>query len=285
MARRTSTQKTIDAYIATRQAKGVSHDHIEALHYRLGKLAAAHPTLPDRPEPLELTLASFKHLADATREDIWAAWRVLYKWAATRHGVTNAMLLVEKPTNTRTRVLPTLTRVQAEQLLFTNRRNHRNYALLTFALDTGARLGELTGLTWANIIREGDDFHAKISGKRGERNVPISHHCIAALQRAHRSDALWTHHRTGEALTKHGIQVTIKRCLRRAGHPGGPHLLRHTFGRLYILAGGDVFSLKEIMGHKSIETTMKYVYLNQTEIQHQHAQFSPIARIAAERPQ
>ncbi len=41
------------------------------------------------------------------------------------------------------------------------------------------------------------------------------------------------------------------------------HTARHTFGTLFIELGGDVVTLKEYMGHRSIETTMKYVHLSE----------------------
>jgi len=38
-----------------------------------------------------------------------------------------------------------------------------------------------------------------------------------------------------------------------------PHMLRHTFGRLAVEAGMDIFKIKEIMGHSEITTTQGYL--------------------------
>lgn len=38
------------------------------------------------------------------------------------------------------------------------------------------------------------------------------------------------------------------------------HVGRHTFGFLYLLMGGKVEELQEIMGHSKIETTMIYTH-------------------------
>lgn len=40
------------------------------------------------------------------------------------------------------------------------------------------------------------------------------------------------------------------------------HVARHTFATLYLEFGGDVVSLKNILGHRKLETTMKYVHLS-----------------------
>jgi site-specific recombinase XerD len=37
--------------------------------------------------------------------------------------------------------------------------------------------------------------------------------------------------------------------------------------------------LKEVMGHESLQTTLKYVHLQPKDIQSQHARFSPLANL------
>ena len=41
------------------------------------------------------------------------------------------------------------------------------------------------------------------------------------------------------------------------------HVARHSFATNYLELGGDVVSLQQILGHRKIETTMKYVHLSQ----------------------
>ncbi len=41
------------------------------------------------------------------------------------------------------------------------------------------------------------------------------------------------------------------------------HVGRHTFGYLFITSVGDIFALKEIMGHSKIETTQRYAHLDE----------------------
>ena len=47
--------------------------------------------------------------------------------------------------------------------------------------------------------------------------------------------------------------------------------------------GANVFVLKEIMGHSSLTTTMKYTHLQAHDLQQQHARFSPVASLAVSR--
>lgn len=41
------------------------------------------------------------------------------------------------------------------------------------------------------------------------------------------------------------------------------HVGRHTFGYLFMTTVGDVYALKEILGHSKIETTMRYAHLDE----------------------
>lgn len=44
-----------------------------------------------------------------------------------------------------------------------------------------------------------------------------------------------------------------------------PHLLRASFATMYLENGGDIVYLSELLGHKNISTTMKYLNINPTK--------------------
>jgi integrase/recombinase XerD len=50
------------------------------------------------------------------------------------------------------------------------------------------------------------------------------------------------------------------------------HTLRHTFAKAYITSGGDVFSLRRVLGHSSLEMTMKYVDMQTEDLKAKHTQ-------------
>ena len=39
------------------------------------------------------------------------------------------------------------------------------------------------------------------------------------------------------------------------------HDLRHTFASQWVLKGGDLFKLQKILGHQSVQMTMRYAHL------------------------
>jgi len=58
-----------------------------------------------------------------------------------------------------------------------------------------------------------------------------------------------------------------------------PHLCRHTFATNYLINGGDVFSLQQILGHSSLEMVRRYVTLASSQVRVQHRKFSPMDRM------
>lgn len=64
-------------------------------------------------------------------------------------------------------------------------------------------------------------------------------------------------------------QQEYNRTLKEIAHLAGikkrltSHVGRHTFGYLFMTSVGDIYALKEIMGHSKIETTQKYAHLDE----------------------
>lgn len=65
----------------------------------------------------------------------------------------------------------------------------------------------------------------------------------------------------GHIPTTDSMTVYFTRLVRKVGLTGTPYTLRHTYGSHYVQNGGNIYKLKEYMGHSSIETTQIYAHL------------------------
>jgi integrase/recombinase XerD len=53
----------------------------------------------------------------------------------------------------------------------------------------------------------------------------------------------------------------------------------HTFAKLWILNGGDIFRLQKILGHSSLDIVKEYVNMFSTDLQINFDEFNPLENI------
>ena len=167
--------------------------------------------------------------------------------------------------------------------------SERERALALVLLDTGLRLSELASLRVGDVRPDGT-LHVMGKGAK-ERIVPIGASARRALVRylATRTavaagDPLFCG-RWGRAFSARGIQLAIARLGRRAavGTRCSPHTFRHTFARGYLVNGGDVFSLQQILGHATLDMVRRYVSLSEADLVARHRTASPADRLVGVR--
>ena len=157
----------------------------------------------------------------------------------------------------------------------------RDYTLMLLLLETGIRISECLGATLPDLdLKAG---HLLVHGKGGkQRRVPFQTKMRRALTEyleargGVATDALFVTV-DGEASKARHIQEAIREYGRQAKITGvrvSPHTFRHTMAKFYILAGGDVFTLQRILGHRSLETVRLYVDMYSSDVQQQHSRFS-----------
>ena len=135
--------------------------------------------------------------------------------------------------------------------------------IITVALHTGMRLGEILSLQHADL-----DFVTGVltvrNSKNGEsRHIPMDSTVKALFKRIPRqsnSDYVFPSP-TGERWSCN--QKAFRHARARAGLVDLHfHDLRHTFASQWMMNGGDLYALRGILGHKSIAMTQRYAHLS-----------------------
>ena len=169
----------------------------------------------------------------------------------------------------------------------------RNRAMVLTFLDTGLRCSELATLKDEDARLDQQVLRVLGKGNK-ERIVPVGARCLRALLRYRsyfrpepalpRIDTFFLA-TDGGTLTVKAVQDVLERLGKRAGVPRlHAHLLRHTFATMYLMNGGDVFSLKTILGHTTLEMVGRYVNLARSHVSIQHKRFSPVDALDMREP-
>lgn len=268
------TQQAINNFIDSRIAANLSFTTIAWYRSKLKPFPASCPQLPGQPEPIEAFLAGVKGTPE-NRHAYFRALRALFRFTSERFGTPNPMTKVSPPRCPK-KLMATLDSNELIRLLY-SATGLRDRAVLTLLLDTGIRSSELASLRKQDIKMSS----VTVRGKCGEREVPISEETRRLLLLLVTQGDKGEHVFRGPQgpLTRHGVYRMVRNCMTKAGIYGpklGGHRIRHAFGKGYLVNGGDVRSLQQIMGHANISTTEKYASLNLNDVISKHHQFTPL---------
>ena len=170
---------------------------------------------------------------------------------------------------------------------FTGTFETRNRGLFMLGVSTGGRISELLSLTIGDVYQNRaavtDLLYDRSIVKGGEvsRAVPVNTDgrlAIETLIRWHREQYGTAHKkqplfpsRNGQGkqrMTRRAAHNVLKSAFTTAGLNGhlATHSLRKSFAQRLYEQTGDVFTVQEMLGHKSIATTQKYLGVNYASV-------------------
>ncbi|MCP4204385.1 MAG: site-specific integrase, partial [bacterium] len=177
---------------------------------------------------------------------------------------------------TATPVMPYLDKHEIDALLAVPIRNRaqgrRDYALLLFLYNTGARATEAAQVTVADLTL-GSSPSARFDGKgRKIRTCPLWPRTAKILRDllgrridGPRKSPVFLNVR-GQPMTRYGVHALVARTVDKAVEtlPSlrdkrvSPHTIRHTMAVHLLRAGVDINTIRAWLGHVSLETTNRY---------------------------
>ncbi len=131
--------------------------------------------------------------------------------------------------------------------------------VMIVAVNTGMRRSEILYLKWDDVnLKQG--YITVIESKNNEsRSIPINKilmDTLSCVKNTSPGDYVFSHS-NGEPVKS--VKKGFWAALRRSGiNKCRFHDLRHTFATRLVMAGVDIVTVKEPMGHKDIKMTMRY---------------------------
>ena len=271
----------------------------------LGDPEAGNVTIWD----LESFLVSLreKGLSESSRQYYWKVIKSYFSWASKRKGlgIDRPDEELEMPAVPDPEVQP-YTQAEIKALLKackettpsnTERKKawkynrptaDRDQLLILMLLDTGVRVSELCRIQYKDIDINNQAVHVRAyeTGKKSRDRI--------VYLGAETMDLLWkfaaqykqdsegyvfasSTTKRNKPLDRNAVDHLLKRLGKKAGiQECGAHRFRHTFAIQYLRNGGDIYTLKRLIGHKSFYMVQRYLQLSEVDSQTAHRKASPV---------
>jgi integrase len=137
---------------------------------------------------------------------------------------------------------------------------------LLLSIHTGMRMSEQYGLRWIQVDFERRQIHLPRTKNGDPRIIPLNAVAVGALKelRGGRkpagNDPVFPSIRSGDTLQ--GARGWFPTALEAAGIEGYTwHCNRHTFASRLVMAGVDLRTVAELLGHRTLQMVMRYSHL------------------------
>jgi integrase len=205
--------------------------------------------------------------------------QTVYQHQGANH-MAKARLKLVSPATVKRTVTPTrrpnselrprehLTEREVEKLIGAakaNRYGQRDATMVLICFRHGLRVSELCGLQWSDVEFESATLHLR-RAKGGQTGThPLlgeELRALRALKRDAKSSFIFVSER-GAPFTVSGFQKMVERAGIEARMPFKvhPHMLRHATGYALANKGTDTRTLQAYLGHRSIQSTVRYTEL------------------------
>lgn len=280
----------VDLFLLDREAQNLAQKSLTTYRSRLTRfvtwcnahsLAAAADLTPTYVRLYQAELV--KTLADVTAKNHMVDIKTLLRFCV------DESLLTESPAD-RVKLpkvverLPQVLTADETRRLYKACETDRDKALFLVMLDTGARCEEVSNMDRADLDIDEGTITIREGKPRRDRATYISPRTRKELLRYVRAEGinrgpLWRSQRDGGRLTEDALRQAIERIADRAEVECTPHKIRKTFITTMLRAGVDVFTLRKLSGHKSLDALKPYIAIADVDAEKAHRQSSPVASL------
>lgn len=140
-----------------------------------------------------------------------------------------------------------------------------------FLTNTGMRAGELLKAKVSDVNHVDKTIYLPDTKTHTSRSIPLNDQALASMDRLIKAsrandDYEYVTHLTYRQV-QYGWDKKVRGPLNQEGNEDFTvHTLRHTFATRLLRKGADVTLVKELLGHKDIKTTMRYIHLDTEDL-------------------
>ena len=218
-----------------------------------------------------------KKLSKGTIKNYLSRLRLILKYYQINYNPSYSLDFDIEIPDTISKKKKALTRSELDTLIKSKYlKQSKYYIVIYIAANTGMRAGEIMGLTWNDINKEGMYIDVnkqwkinketgkygfgKLKSKNSYRKIPITPNFIKELDKYKSEHAISMDNRIAPFESKLATNETSKLLRKKAGI--SIHELRHTYITLLVQNGVDFKTVAKIAGHDVSETLKTYSHVN-----------------------
>jgi len=192
--------------------------------------------------------------------------------------------IIKLPSLKKENKLPVVLSPKECKRLFRAGRILKHRVLLSLVYSAGLRAKEVRHLKIADIDFDRLMIHIRQTKYNKDRYVPLSPLMVGGLHKYieayHPKVFLFNGKTIGSPLSQRGVQWAMKEAVKRAQiHKQATiHSLRHSYATHLLEFGMDIDTLRKLLGHAHLTTTLIYLHVARLEAS---TQFSPFDKIYA----
>lgn len=181
--------------------------------------------------------------------------------------------------------LPEVLSQQEVKLILKTPKLLKHRLVLGLLYGCGLRNFELCNLKITDVDLDRKMVHVRKGKGRKDRYIPLCDMLVRGISTYLKAecpvDYLVTSNKGGGQYTTRGVQWVLRQVRKESGigKPITAHSLRHSYATHLLEMGMDIITLKDLLGHESIITTMTYLHVARVGRQ---MPFSPLERLYAD---
>lgn len=204
----------------------------------------------------------------------YSSFRFLYEAVFEREWNMKHIPRVKKK-----RKFPEVLSKEAVKKILASVSNLKHKAMLATAYSAGLRVGEVAKLKITDIDSKNMQLFIRQAKGNKDRYALLSSSNLELLRKYykeyHPKEWLFPGQNSSQPISTRTIQAAFNDAKKIAGitKKVTPHTLRHSFATHLIEQGTSLITVKELLGHESIDTTVLYIHLAKRDVLGVHSPF------------
>jgi len=277
------TSEAVEQFLASLRARQTPANTVKAYTHDLRHFLAAVPALlAEVTAPLiQAFLQGDGHHSVATRGRHYSTLCAFYHWVVRQELVmVNPMERLDPITQPQREPRPLAEEDVTKIFQAIPPAKLRDRVLFTLLYETGVRVGEALALQYSDVMLIQDDEKIRVFGK-GQRERTVMLTAAPQSIRLLRRHLKQSHITVGSVFRgdpRYGgsplpldytvVQKAWQKYCRIAGVEATIHQLRHSRATQLIAAGVPVTTVRKQMGHRNLQSTLRYAEVDQATIKH-----------------